>query len=223
MRLPKPPAELNSPTHQAQWSLLAAQRDYLLRLANHLTENPQIAEDMVHDTLLTAFEKYQQFDQRAQLRTWLTRMLKNRLTDYWRSSKKWVALPEAHEYNLDDLDILFTPSNHWDNSLLVQWHTPEQGTQQRQFIDILDWCAAMLPAKTRQAFMMSHLLDCPSEEIASQLAIQTNHLWVLLYRARMSLKLCLEQHWFLSSPLPHNQQIQQRIDTKVVRQEPPSL
>ena len=65
---------------------------------------------------------------------------------------------------------------------------------------------AKLPAQTGQVFMMSQVLEMSTEEIKAELNIAANHLWVLLYRARMALKLCLELNWLSngvrSSPVP---------------------
>jgi RNA polymerase sigma-70 factor, ECF subfamily len=35
-----------------------------------------------------------------------------------------------------------------------------------------------------------------SEEICKELSISANNLWVMLHRARMGLRRCLEVHWF---------------------------
>jgi RNA polymerase sigma-70 factor (ECF subfamily) len=39
-------------------------------------------------------------------------------------------------------------------------------------------------------------MELETEEICKELAITANNLWVILYRARMALRLCLEQNWF---------------------------
>jgi len=44
--------------------------------------------------------------------------------------------------------------------------------------------------------MMREVMDLPTEEICKELTITANNLWVILYRARMALRMCLEQNWF---------------------------
>ena len=44
--------------------------------------------------------------------------------------------------------------------------------------------------------MMREVMGSETGEICSELAITPNHCWVLLYRARMVLRTCLEQRWF---------------------------
>jgi RNA polymerase sigma-70 factor (ECF subfamily) len=39
-------------------------------------------------------------------------------------------------------------------------------------------------------------MELESDEICKELKITANNLWVILYRARMALRACLEKHWF---------------------------
>lgn len=178
------------------WAQLTPHHDYLLKVARRLTPNDALAQDVVQDTLLTAHQKFAQFGERSSLRTWLTSILKNRLRDIWRTDKKWVAPLAKGEDTTADFDTLFTPDGHWqtaETQTQTHWRTPETLTADKQFIQVLDACMAKLPAKTGQVFMMSQVLDMTTDEIRTELNIAANHIWVLLYRARMTLKLCLEQ------------------------------
>jgi RNA polymerase sigma-70 factor (ECF subfamily) len=47
--------------------------------------------------------------------------------------------------------------------------------------------------------MMREVMDLESEEICKDLSITSTNLWVILYRARMALRQCLEQNWFASA------------------------
>jgi RNA polymerase sigma-70 factor (ECF subfamily) len=44
--------------------------------------------------------------------------------------------------------------------------------------------------------MMRELLELETDEICRELAITTSNCWVILHRARMGLRLCLEETWF---------------------------
>jgi RNA polymerase sigma-70 factor, ECF subfamily len=54
-------------------------------------------------------------------------------------------------------------------------------------------------------FMMREMDDVPSKEIRHLLSISESNLWVMLHRARMALRECLEINWFdkVSSPERH--------------------
>jgi RNA polymerase sigma-70 factor (ECF subfamily) len=45
-------------------------------------------------------------------------------------------------------------------------------------------------------FLLREVDQIPSDEICSTLNISPNNLWVMLHRARMALRRCLEMNWF---------------------------
>jgi RNA polymerase sigma-70 factor (ECF subfamily) len=57
-------------------------------------------------------------------------------------------------------------------------------------------CLQRLPDKTSQAFMMREHLGLETNEICKELGVTPTHCWVLLYRARMALRECLNKEWF---------------------------
>jgi RNA polymerase sigma-70 factor (ECF subfamily) len=63
-------------------------------------------------------------------------------------------------------------------------------------MDVLQACLERLPANTARVFVMREVLELETDEICKELAITANNLWVILYRARMALRQCLEQNWF---------------------------
>ena len=50
--------------------------------------------------------------------------------------------------------------------------------------------------------MMREVMELETDEICKELAINANNLWVILYRARMALRQCLEQNWFAGNGRP---------------------
>jgi RNA polymerase sigma-70 factor (ECF subfamily) len=76
------------------------------------------------------------------------------------------------------------------------WPDPDNSLEQKQFFAVLEDCLARLPAKTAQAFMMREHMGFETDEICKELAVTPTHCWVLLYRARMALRECLQTNWF---------------------------
>ena len=56
--------------------------------------------------------------------------------------------------------------------------------------------ASRRPARTARAFLMREHLGLETDEICKELAITSTNCWVMLYRARMTLRECLEATWF---------------------------
>jgi RNA polymerase sigma-70 factor (ECF subfamily) len=57
-------------------------------------------------------------------------------------------------------------------------------------------CAKLMPPKTARVFTMREVLELSTEEICKELGITTTNCWVMLHRARLSLRECLELKWF---------------------------
>ncbi|NDU91569.1 MAG: RNA polymerase subunit sigma, partial [Ferrovum sp.] len=66
----------------------------------------------------------------------------------------------------------------------------------RQFWEVLEICLTRLPEKTARVFLMREVLGLETDEICLELALKASHCLVVLYRARMGLRLCLEERWF---------------------------
>ena len=94
-----------------------------------------------------------------------------------------------------EVDALFDRRGHWAESPLA-WEQPESALGQKQFLAALEACLRALPERTAQAFMMREHLGLETSEICKELAITPTHCWVMLYRARMALRLCLQKNWF---------------------------
>ena len=176
---------------------LDAHRGYLLRVARLQLRDDALAEDVVQETLLAALSG-STFSGKSSLKTWLTGILKHKIIDAIRRKQREPLLASTFddECDIEDLDGLFkAPFGAWD-SPPADWGDPEQALNRSQFFDIMDFCLEKLPPNTARVFMMREVMGLESDEICKELAITANNLWVILYRARMSLRECLEQNWF---------------------------
>jgi len=172
------------------------ERAYLLRYASMQLRNPDAAEDAVQETLLAALTAEASFGGRSNLRTWLTGILKHKIVDSIRKSSREVASGSYDEdSDIEDLGYKFKENDHWQDAPPA-WEDPDTALEQKQFLAALEKCLKGLPARTAQAFMMREHMGLETGEICKELSVTSTHCWVLLYRARMSLRQCLEATWF---------------------------
>ena len=173
-------------------------RGYLLRVARLQLRDEALAEDVVQETLLAALSG-SGFSGKSSLRTWLTGILKHKIVDAIRKASRERPLDTAEAGDdLSEFDPLFDERGHWAETPDA-WEQPEGALGQKQFLAALEACLQGLPAKTAQAFMMREHLGLETDEICQELGITSTHCWVMLYRARMSLRLCLEKNWFANT------------------------
>ncbi|MFZ6687260.1 sigma-70 family RNA polymerase sigma factor [Undibacterium sp. SXout11W] len=175
---------------------LEGMRPALLRFALLQLRNQNAAEDAVQETLLAVLEKPDSFAGQSSLRTYVTGILKFKIIDHIRSLKREVALDTSEDESETDLiDSLFKANGH-TVSMPNAWGEPESTLQQKDFFRVLEICLENLPEKTARVFMMREWLELETDEICKELGLTTSNLWVVLYRARLRLRECLDLNWF---------------------------
>ncbi len=175
-----------------------ALRPQLLRFARSQLRNDAWAEDAVSETVLAALEKPHSFAGRSQLKTWLVAVLKHKVVDQLRRhSREATVLTTDDGEDLDE-SLFEAQGGHW-REMPKDWGSPEAQLGQRQFFEVLEACMDHLPPAQGRVFLMREWLELGTDEICTELQISSNNLWVLLHRARLRLRGCLQQRWFDSS------------------------
>jgi RNA polymerase sigma-70 factor, ECF subfamily len=175
---------------------LAALRQPLMRFAQLQLRDAGSAEDVVSETLLAIIERPQAFEGRSSLRTYATGILKFKIVDHIRRRSREVPIEPTDEQTHDEaIDALFARDGHYAEPQPA-WQQPERALESEQFRAVLQACIERLPERSARVFMMREWLEREVEEISTELGITANHCGVLLYRARMQLRQCLQLHWF---------------------------
>jgi RNA polymerase sigma-70 factor (ECF subfamily) len=176
--------------------------NYLYKYAMFRVRDSCVAEDIIQETLLAALQAYKNFAGRGSERTWLVGILKHKIIDYFRRTSRETAFDleqgQAFEY-----DEFFRTSGEWvghwkEESAPVEWGAnPADALQQSEFLSVFQKCLGPLPDRTARAFTLREVDGLSSDEICEALDVTVNNLWVMLHRARLHLRRCIEVHWFL--------------------------
>lgn len=172
-------------------------RKELLRFAILQLRNRELAEDVVQEVLVSACTANARFEHRAALRSWLFAVMKNKIIDVFRDrwNKDRVDLIETDDES--EFDVVFTHYERWQrDEMPTSWGNPEQSFENLEFWHVFDLCMSKLPEATARVFSMREFLGLDATEICRELKIKPSNCWIILYRARMYLRLCLQQHWF---------------------------
>ena len=175
---------------------LERHRPYLLRFALLQLRDRAAAEDAVQDALLAAIQGASRFAGQSSVRTWLVGILKHKIIDSVRKTARERPAERSDGGGVEDLDAFFSDDGHFAEAP-GEWASPERSLEERRFFEALERCLQALPRNTASAFTMRELMGLETEEICKELGISTSNCWVMLYRARMSLRACLERTWFL--------------------------
>jgi RNA polymerase sigma-70 factor (ECF subfamily) len=184
-------------------------RGQLVKFARIQLRNDAWADDVVQETLVALVEAPERFAGKSSLKTYAIGILKHKIIDALRAGKREVSLtpldddPDARG-DSDDLasfDTLFDHTGHWHDAPR-DWNEPDTQLQRKQFFEILDLCVEKLPPKIARIFMMREWLELETEEICKELQITPTNAWVMLYRARMRLRECLQLNWFGNAAEP---------------------
>lgn len=152
------------------------------------------AQDAVQDTLLAALQSRDRFMGASTELTWLIGILRHKVLDQLRV----VSRDETRQVAVEDDNALermrFDGSGYWTQGPGA-WGGPEQALQDSEFVGSLASCVESLPRRLADVFVLREVDGLPSDELREVLGVSSNNLWVMLSRARMRLRECLEHHW----------------------------
>lgn len=179
---------------------LEAMRPQLVRFAQLQLRNEALAEDAVQDALIAVLEKPERFAGQSSFRTYVTGILKFKIIDNLRLVTRERQIETCDDQSEDEaIDALFLADGHTVEQPR-QWGDPDGTLEQKDFFRVLEVCLEKLPAQTARIFMMREWLELETEEICKELAITSANAWVMLYRARIRLRECLDLSWFCTHP-----------------------
>ncbi len=134
------------------------------------------------------------FEARSKLKTWVVGILKHKIVDSFRAHRREEPLADPDDDDLED--GIFQPDGHY-RDWPTDWVTPESQlsaatSSSRRSRSACRNCRA----RKGGIFLMREWLELPTAEICKELAITTTNAGVLLHRARLRLRECLQLRWF---------------------------
>jgi RNA polymerase sigma-70 factor (ECF subfamily) len=190
------PVGLSDP---ARWVELYG--DYLFRFALVRLRDPVKAEDMVQETFLAALKGGAGFAGRSAEKSWLAGIMKNKIYDYYRKASREVAFTDMEFYS-DEEGGHFVPEGPARDGWIhdrgpLEWSSePGASLDSQAFWKTFHECSSKLPKNIAAVFTLREVDGVESRDICAMLNISENNLWVMLHRARMALRRCLETNWF---------------------------
>ena len=179
---------------------LADLRQMMLKFARLQLSDEALAEDAVQEALIGALKNAGKFERRSALKTWVFGILKHKIADILRKRQRYVEASSLlkEDQEDDNMEQLFNDHGHWHkHERPANWGLPQEAVKQDHFWRIFETCLHALPENQARLFMMREFIQMEADEICQSLDISTSNLHVMLYRARLKLRECLENKWFL--------------------------
>ena len=168
-----------------------AHGDRLFRYALSRVRDEAAAEDLIQDTFLAALKSRDKFKGESSELTWMTGILRNKIFEHYRRQAKNVPLADDD----DDRESALFEGRHWSPAEAPkEW--PHAKAESAEFSAILRSCLDALTAPVARAFVLREMEGLPASDTAEAMGVAPGHLAVLLYRARMRLRRCLEKNHF---------------------------
>ena len=196
-----PPPEPPLPAPQ-QWP--ARFGDELYRFALGRVADPATAEELVQETFVSALEGLGSFRGQASERTWLFVILKRKIIDHYRRQARSPFVPLALTPEQAPEAEFFRPADgHWHDGQGPQpWDTgaddgrPDLALEQAELQQILRACQQRLTPQQQAVFALRFVEELPAETICQELSLTPSNYWVIVHRAKLYLRRCLEKNWF---------------------------
>jgi RNA polymerase sigma-70 factor (ECF subfamily) len=152
----------------------------VFRIANHITQNREDAEDVVQDAFLKAFQNLEQFQGQSKFYTWLVRIAVNEALMRLRRRRpeRMVSLDEDINTGEDTIPREVTD---WAPN-------PEQLYNQSELREILQKTIQGLPPSFRTVFVLRDVEGLSTEETADALGLSIPAVKSRLLRARLQLR-----------------------------------
>jgi RNA polymerase sigma-70 factor (ECF subfamily) len=152
----------------------------IFRLAQHVTQNREDAEDVLQETFMKAYEHLDQFKGDSKFYTWIVRIAVNQALMKLRRRKtdKTVSIDETIDTGED---TVVREIAAWDEN-------PEQQFSRDELGGILDTAVRSLEPLYRSVFVLRDIEELSTEETAEALGLSVPAVKSRLLRARLQLR-----------------------------------
>lgn len=177
--------------------------DYLYSVACIQINDKEMAKDLVSETFLSALQNLHSFRGESSEKTWLTRILNNKIIDHYR---KTSTVSKNLKHYLETSDEQFYQA-FFEKSYMSDYHWKKDTSpsNDEQFTDFLltnndfqtalEFCLDQLSPKLKPVFVAKFLHEQESEEICKEFEITSSNYWIIIHRAKLLMRACLELKW----------------------------
>ena len=183
-------SDLNLQIDANEW--VDAYADSLFNYANLRVNDVDLAKDLVQDTFVAGLNSIANFKGESSIKTWLFSILKRKIIDHWRKQESRKTSP-----------ISFFEKSGLKKGGFLEGHSPQGrlaeidvSIENDELKSAIARCIGALPDKWRGVVLDKLVEGKESEEVCNDHEITSSNLWVIVHRAKVQLRDCLDRKWF---------------------------
>jgi len=169
--------------------------NYLYNFALGRLRNQTESENVVQETFLAALTAKDKFKGNSSERTWLIGILKHKIVDFMRKSYKEKPVTDLVQDN-KAINDFFDQTVHFKKQPSGWLPNADELLEKEEFWKVFMQCCEKIPQTACAAFTLKEIDKVDTKEICDVLSITPANFWVLMHRARLQLRQCLEAKWF---------------------------
>lgn len=163
----------------------------MVQWASQRLPDRQTAEDLVQDVFVVACQKWERFEGKSEVRTWLYGILKNKIADHFRA---------AYRLKTNDLktQTYFDGNDVWlPDEKPAAWPANDiHLLDDEAFRAVFTSCLEKLPPRWHHTILLKYIDERASAEICKEMGLSTTNYWQMIHRAKLQLRKCLQDNWF---------------------------
>jgi RNA polymerase sigma factor (sigma-70 family) len=168
--------------------------DMLYNFSVTRVNDHEMAKDLVQDTFVSAINGLDNFQGKSTVKTWLFSILKRKIIDHWRKQESRQTRP---------MSALGTDSETGESKIIERQNKGavseiEINYDNKELRAAIMGCIQDLPDKWKGIVIDKLVEEKKSEEVCKEHEITASNLWVIIHRAKVQLRDCLELKWFNS-------------------------
>jgi RNA polymerase sigma-70 factor (ECF subfamily) len=155
--------------------------------------NDRVAvEDIVQDTFLSALKGLKGFKGESSEKSWLFAIARNKMIDHFRKSSRELIEFSDHAY-AGDADW-FDKDGQWvQERIPLDWKSGPDEIERKEIQAIILRCKEHLKKVQDQVFTLKYMEGMTADAICKVLGITSSNYWVLIHRARLQMRECVEK------------------------------
>jgi RNA polymerase sigma factor (sigma-70 family) len=156
-------------------TLLREIEPHVYRTAYYLLNNEQDALDVSQEALIRIYTKINSYEEKAQFKTWVQRIVTNICIDKFRKTKPTVSV--------DEHEMIFSSETNVEHEVISTY-----------FAQDIQEAIEKLPEHHRTVVILRYVEDFSYSEIAESLNLPINTVKSYLFRARKQLQNLLQEY-----------------------------